>query len=264
VLADTDRRSWVRAQRPAGARTALRLFCFPHAGAGGAIFLDWARSLPDWIELVGVQLPGRGQRAREAPLDSVGEIVARLAQALDGERGVPWLFFGHSFGAAVAYELARALQVRGDTHLRGLIVSSCPAPHVEPKRSFLLHELPRERFFAELARLDGIPAEALTDPKLQALIEPPLRADIKARELWARAVAATGPPADPLTIPLYPLGGTADRFVTRADLAQWRPYTTDLHEVVQFDGGHFYFQPAPERVTAAIAAIAAALVGTPD
>lgn len=259
MLADTGARYWVRAPLPGGTRPALRLFCFPHAGAGGAIFLDWARSLPDWIELVGVQLPGRGQRAREAPLGSVGEIVARLAQALEGERDVPWLFFGHSFGAAVAYELARLLRERGDERLRGLIASSCPAPHVAPKRTFLLHELPRERFFTELARLDGIPPEALTDRKLQELIEPPLRADIKARELWAQDLAASGPPAEPLAIPIYPLGGTADRFVTRADLAQWSAYTSAPHEPALFEGGHFYFASGPERLTAALAAIAAAL-----
>ena len=260
MLADTDARYWVRAPRPAGAPAALRLFCFPHAGAGGAIFLDWARFLPSWIELVGVQLPGRGQRTREVPLDSVEAIVAGLAQAFAGERGTPWLFFGHSFGAVVAYELARRLQAAGDPGPRGLIVSSCPAPQVEPKRAFLLHELPRERFFAELARLDGIPAEAHTNRKLQALIEPPLRADVKARELWGRAVRAQAAPPAPLAIPIHPLGGDADRVVTRADLARWSAYTAEPHEPVLFAGGHFYFQPSPERVTAAIAHVAATLV----
>jgi surfactin synthase thioesterase subunit len=260
VLAETHERYWVRARRAAGARPALRLFCFPHAGAGGAIFLDWARLLPEWIELVGVQLPGRGQRARETPLDSVGALVAELARALEGQRDLPWLFFGHSFGAALAYELALALRARGDERLRGLVVSGCPAPHLALKRDVLLHELPRERFLAELARLDGIPAEALTDRKLQELIEPPLRADVKARELWTRDTVARGRPAEaPLALPLQALGGAADGFVSRAALEAWAAYTSAPREVLLFEGGHFYFQHAPERVTAVLAGIAAEL-----
>lgn len=261
MLAETHERYWVRPRRAAGAApAALRLFCFPHAGAGGAIFLDWARLLPEWIELVGVQLPGRGQRARETPLDSVGALVAELARALEGQRDLPWLFFGHSFGAALAYELARALRAHGDERLRGLVVSGCPAPHLALKRDVLLHELPRERFLAELARLDGIPAEALTDRKLQELIEPPLRADVKARELWTRDTVVRGRPAEPpLALPLQALGGDADGFVSRAALEAWGAYTSAPREVLLFEGGHFYFQRAPERVTAVLAGMAAEL-----
>ena len=54
--------------RPAGrwlvtvgprAAPRLRLFCFPFAGGGSAVFHSWAQSLDPSIEVVAVEAPGR-------------------------------------------------------------------------------------------------------------------------------------------------------------------------------------------------------------
>jgi medium-chain acyl-[acyl-carrier-protein] hydrolase len=254
-----DGRYWVAAPRQTGAPPKLTLLCFPHAGAGGPIFLPWVQHLPDSVAVVGVHLPGRGTRMNEAPLRSVERIAARVAAAMERFERQPFAFFGHSFGAAVAYELALRLRRRRRPAPRGIIVSACPAPHVAPKRPFMLHALPRAAFFEELRKLDGIPAEARANEKLQELIEPPLRADIRCRELWFAAMRAKGVPADPLAVPIYPLGGTRDPFVSANDLAAWRHHTTAIRPVALFEGGHFYFQESPRPVLAEIARIAAEL-----
>lgn len=249
-----DGRFWVtppREEDPA----ALRLFCFPHAGAGGGIFLEWGGRLPRHVQVVGAHLPGRGTRTGEAPLDSVAGIVAALSRAIGRWDGVPMVFFGHSFGGIVAYELARALVREGRAAPQALVLSSCPAPCVPPRRSFLMHTLPRRAFFRELSRLNGLSAGDLGNPKLLELIEPALRADIKARELWSLEAGAQPPPSDPLAVPIHPLGGTADPFVSPGDLARWRAYTTDLRPTVLFEGGHFYFAGALDALTAEIARI---------
>ncbi|WP_256732064.1 thioesterase II family protein, partial [Burkholderia pseudomallei] len=43
----------------------VRLFCFHYAGATASIFRTWPGGLPDWIEVVAVQLPGREYRLGE-------------------------------------------------------------------------------------------------------------------------------------------------------------------------------------------------------
>jgi medium-chain acyl-[acyl-carrier-protein] hydrolase len=234
---------------------ALRLFCFPHAGAGGGIFLEWGGRLPRHVQVVGAHLPGRGTRTGEVPLDSVARIVAALSRAIGRWDGVPSVFFGHSFGGIVAYELARALVREGRAAPEALMVSSCPAPCVPPRRPFLVHTLPRRAFFEELTRLNGLSARDLGNEKLLELIEPALRADIKARELWSLEVRSQPPPSDPLDIPIHPLGGAADPFVSPDDLARWRAYTTDLRPTVLFEGGHFYFADALDAVTVEITRI---------
>ncbi|HEV7369326.1 thioesterase II family protein [Arenibaculum sp.] len=250
-----DGRFWVASPREPGDPVALRLFCFPHAGAGGATFFEWGRRLPGHVQVVGVHLPGRGTRIHEAPFDSVAAIVSALSRAIGRWDDAPSVFFGHSFGGVLAYELARSLarEAPGSTP-RALLMSSCPAPHVPPRRSYLLHELPRGEFFQELGRMNGLSAGAIRNDKLLDLIEPALRADIKARELWSLA-ARSAPPPDPLAIPIHPLCGDADPFVAPGDVAQWGAYTTDLRPAVLFEGGHFHFAAAPDRLLAVVADI---------
>ncbi|HEX8055009.1 MAG TPA: thioesterase domain-containing protein, partial [Thermoleophilaceae bacterium] len=58
---------------------AVRLICLPHAGAGASMYLRWSRALPDWVEVVAVQLSGRETRRREPLRHAAGELVEDLA-----------------------------------------------------------------------------------------------------------------------------------------------------------------------------------------
>jgi surfactin synthase thioesterase subunit len=49
--------------------------------------------------------------------------------------------------------------------------------------------------------------------------------------------------------------------VSREDLEQWQPHTTDMRTVALFEGGHFYFREQPANVTAMIADIAKERLG---
>ncbi|WP_043225454.1 thioesterase II family protein, partial [Burkholderia glumae] len=40
----------------------VRLVCFHYAGSGASMFAPWAAALPDAVELLAVQLPGRENR----------------------------------------------------------------------------------------------------------------------------------------------------------------------------------------------------------
>src|SRR5262245_54066185 len=99
--------------RPAG---RLRLFCFPWSGANASVYRDWAQSLPDEIETVAVQLPGRSSRRDEAPVDRLAPLAVQIARAIGdelGERPGRFALFGHSLGALLAYEVARRLVAAG-------------------------------------------------------------------------------------------------------------------------------------------------------
>lgn len=253
---------WIVSDAEAQVPAEVRLFCFPHAGASASVFVDWSRRLPRAVEVLAAQLPGRGARRSEPPASSIEEIVAQLAAETTRYAGTPFLFFGHSFGAVLAYELAQRLHGSDGPHPQAIVISSCPAPNAPPKRRFLLHELPAREFFLELGKLGGLPAEAATNKKLQDLIEPALRADIRCRELWSQSCRKAGPPLARLPVPLYPMGGTRDRFVSREDLEQWASYTTRMQAVALFEGGHFYFLERSADVTAALAEIATKLAGS--
>ena len=213
-----------------------RLFCFPYAGAGAAVYRQWGAKLPDYLEVCAVQLPGRGQRLREAPLTRMPAIVDALVDALSPHFDLPFAFFGHSMGAVVAYELARALAGRGERVPFHLFLSGRRPPRI-PDPDGTLHTLDVAAFILEIdRRYGGIPAEVLREPEVLALLLPCLRADIAALETH-RPLARP-----PLDMPISVYGGSEDRRTTTEHLDAWRTETTGGFRTKTFPGGHFYLE----------------------
>ncbi len=222
----------------------LRLFCFPHAGGGTGMFARWAASLPG-IGVCPVRLPGRESRSQEPPFTRMEALVDALADAIRPHLAQPFAFFGHSMGAAVAFELARRLRREGHPAPKMLLVSAARAPqyrrnHVPPP------ELPEADFLAELRRLEGIPAEALDDPEVMRVLLPALKADAA---LYRNYIYCEEPP---LACPIRAFGGEADPNVTREHLEAWARQTTGAFGLRLFPGGHFYVHGAEAALMEAL------------
>jgi medium-chain acyl-[acyl-carrier-protein] hydrolase len=167
----------------------------------------------------------------------VGALFDELRPGFDQ----PFAFFGHSMGAVIAYELARALQQRCNIEPRKLIVSGRHAPQLPPN-SPPAHGLPHAEFMAELRRLKGTPAEILADRGLMELVVPTLRADFQLIETYLHE------PTAPLGCPITAFGGIADFDVPPADLSAWRDATTGPFAVRMFPGDHFFIHSARDSV----------------
>ncbi len=102
------------ANRPRG---KMRLFTFPYAGSGASVFHNWFLPLYDSVDLYALQLPGRESRAAEAPYRDMEEAGGAIADCLANlfDDDVPYVFFGHSMGALLAYRVACVLRARGRT-----------------------------------------------------------------------------------------------------------------------------------------------------
>ncbi|MFE5829857.1 thioesterase II family protein [Streptomyces sp. NPDC056508] len=222
---------------------APRLYCFPHAGGNPVEYLRWAELLPA-VEIHVLHLPGHGARHDEPDPGSVGDLVTALTDGLLADTGFgdprPYAFFGHSFGALIAYETTRALRDGGRRLPAELVVSAFPAPHT-PLPAPDPDGLPdAELLHAVADRHGGIPPEVLDSRLLRVLVARPLRADL-------RLVAAyRHRPAVPLPVPLTVLGGTDDR-VTEQALDAWREHTAEPVTVHLSPGGHFYLRDHEER-----------------
>ncbi|MCT7357367.1 thioesterase domain-containing protein [Streptomyces sp. 15-116A] len=211
-----------------------RLICFPHAGAGAGAYAEWAGLLPPEIELAAVQLPGRQNRIAEDPVTEVGPLVRVLTQALRPVLDGSFSFFGHSGGAVLAFELARALQDRGGPRPRHLFLSAQPAPG-SGGRVRVLHDLTDEELTAEVVRLGGIEPEIAEDEDVMASLLPTLRADF---DLWEHHRIVPGPR---LRSPITVFGGTDDPRAPLDTLDGWREQTDGAFTSRFFPGGHFYF-----------------------
>jgi len=225
----------------AGSRAAVRLFCIPYAGGSASPYQPWRKVLPPLIDVDPVSLPGRDARIGEPPLRAMGSAVDALVGELFPRIDRPFVFFGHSMGALLAYEVARRAEEAG-LPLVGLLASGAPAPHLHA-RSRDLHALPDAELVQELRRLGGTPREALENPELMALVLPTLRADFELCETYRHRA---GPP---LGCPVHVFGGLGDEGVPREDLEAWRALTSASFRLRMLPGGHFFLHESETLLT---------------
>jgi surfactin synthase thioesterase subunit len=223
---------------------ALRLFGFPHGGGGPQSFREWSRQLPEHIELYALSLPGRGSRLPEPPMTSMDDLTPPLLQALLNLIDKPFVFFGHSMGAMIAFELTRQLQQGGFPLPLHLFVSAHKAPHMAHGDA-PMHRLPDAELVALLRRLGLVPEEALDTPELINLILPPLKADYQLSETYRCPAHAH------LSVPITAMGGRDDILATTNDLQRWAD-CTDTFALHLFDGDHFYTQSCRDDVLQAL------------
>ncbi len=217
----------------ASGQPRLRLFCFSYAGGNANAYLRWQAKLDPAIEIVAAQLPGRGARLREPPLTSFTTILEQLALHMQGVTHLPCVFFGHSLGALVAFELARYCAARGLAMPRALLVSGCDAPQCRaPIRD--LHDLDDDALIATLAQYNGTPPELLQHRELMSMLAPAIRAD------FALAAHYHYQPGPLLDLPITVLSGRADVNLNLDHISEWRRETTGACELKWFDGDHFF------------------------
>ncbi len=220
---------------------SLRLICVPYAGGGISIFQKWAESLPPEVQVCAIQLPGRDTQIGVPPFTRVLPLVEVLVEALDPFLDLPFALFGHSMGALIIFELARALRRKklSPTHF---FVSACRAPQ-RPERKFPLHRLPEDALILELReRYDGIPDIILRDEDLLKMFLPILRADIELVETYQDQGGGS------FDFPISAFGGLEDGEVTREDLEAWQDQTRSAFRLHLFHGNHFFINTARQAL----------------
>jgi len=228
----------------------VRLLCFPFGGGGASFYHRWNLHLPEWVELTAVQLPGRESRMQETPLESLLEGASLIADELPqwqlDKEDKEVVFFGHSMGALLAFEVARELRRCGENLPSEIFVSARRAPQLANSDE-MLHELPDAKFaLAVIRRYNGIPKVILENAELLRIFLPILRADMRLIETY------TCLPEAPLPIRFRALGGDADHRIPEADLQAWQAQSTLPVAVQIFPGDHFYLQPRQQEVVESI------------
>lgn len=227
----------------------LRLLCFPYAGGSSAIYRGWQAALGQSVEVIAVELPGRGTRFGDTPIGDLEALVDSFMLEIPVLLDRPVLFFGHSNGALMAYALAlrlRKLQLPLPAHL---FLSAKPPPHLERQRR--LHRLPSEQLLVELKALGGTPPEVLDNAELMELVLPVLRADFALSETFVH------PLVPPLACGATLIGATSDREVAPGEMEEWSRYLRCESAPHLIEGDHFFI----DKQRAAVLDIVRATLG---
>lgn len=231
ICVSTENRWLLRFSRIA--TPTLRLICFPFAGSSASIFRPWVDKLPLEVEVLAVQLPGRENRLREQCIRDMDEIVEHLEFEIGPVLDPPFVFFGHSLGSLIAYELLQRLEAKGQIRAELFFASGGPAPHTcispeEPRR------LTQDQILRDLRKLSGAHATLLDDVEVLALMLPMLQADF---ELYANYRYRE--PA-PLHSPIVAIRGAADAYITYQRQLGWKQHTDRQFSLHTIAGPHLF------------------------
>ncbi len=204
------------------------------------MYQPWRHNLADGIELVPLELPGRGARFNEPFAETLVDLAAALADQICRRGRGRFMLLGHSLGALVAFEMARHLARWGQPSPQALIVSARCAP-CQPIPQRQLHLAPTSQLHEFLRELGGTPESVLHSRELMELLLPIVRADFRLYETYRFL------PGTPLTCPIHALAGDQDTSTTLSGMRAWQQHTLGSFGLQFFPGGHFYLnnQQAP-------------------
>jgi surfactin synthase thioesterase subunit len=234
----------------------LSLLCLPCAGASATMYLRWRRQLPRWIEVVPVELPGRGARLAEPFVEDFETLTLRLCtEQVPAMRG-RFALFGHSMGALLAHGMAQKLRASGRPMPRAIVASGSPAPtHRDPARRYAAKG-DHAGLIADLRKQGGTPDEVFASADLMHITLAVLGADYRVCESFSPLGDA------PLPMPLHVLAGRHDD-IAAPRIEAWSGETAGPFTVDWFDGGHFFIREHEGAVLATLARRLAAVTGEP-
>jgi len=145
-------------------------------------------------------------------------------------RETPYVIYGHSMGALLAYLICQKLQEENLPMPQKLIVSGKKAPNV-PREKKISH-LPDNEFWNEILTLGGIPDEMQNYPELIDYYLPILRYDFKLVEDYQYEKKPR------LNIPIDVFYGSEE--ATEEEMIGWHDLTTEKVTIIQLPGNHFF------------------------
>ena len=240
---------------PIGPRAAprLRLFCFPFAGGGSAVFQNWAQGIDPSIEVLAIEPPGRLSRIQEPPVTEMGAFIDQLLPEMVGLLDRPFAFFGHCLGGLTMYETARRLI--GSTNHRPLHLFASGArppdaladmgPFEERLSRDLMAQaeyrmdlpahLQPDDVFADIVRHFDMQAtdRFLDDPELRRLMLPVVRAEFQMVANYNYV------PQTPWEIPITCFANRGDTYVSRQHALGWGRFTNTRLQIHIRQGDHY-------------------------
>lgn len=210
----------------------VRFICFPYAGGSASSYMPLAKNLPGHVELVAIQPRGRGHRFHQDASGTMSELLQDIEENFHQLINKPYVIYGHSLGARVAYELIHKIKQRGLPEPESFIAAASRAPHLSTLSEPVSNLSDRE-FIYKLKRLGGTNSSILDNKELLELCLPMLRADFKIVDDYKCQSKSK------LSCKLYVISGSEDHLVSLEDSQGWSLHFTECKSFV-ISAGHFF------------------------
>lgn len=216
-----------------------KLFCFPHAGGSAVGYMSWRKKLNPNIELIPMELAGRGMRANKKLYNSFGEAVADLTDVIKNRiTDDNYAFLGHSLGSLLAFEISKELLKTGYPSPNHMFLSGHLPPQTPNKR--VIYNLTNCQFIKEIVNIGGTPPDIFQNLQFFEYYMPVLRSDFKIHDTY---VFKKG---DKLPCDFTILYGSED--MTHSELSGWAEHTSQTCSFYKASGGHMFLPEDPDPV----------------
>lgn len=210
----------------------MTLFCFPHAGGTRDLYKDWKDIIDSRFDICVLNLPGRGKKTLEAPFNNMINLIDTIKLDIQQMLDKPFIFFGHSMGGLVCYELAKTIEKELKKLPNHIYVSSYPAPHLLNK-NLIQDDISDDNLIDKLKTLNGTPKEILANNKFAKILLPIIRADFKVLNSYEFISS------NRLNCQITAIIGTNDNLDIEQARA-WSKHTFLSFSLKTFVGDHFY------------------------
>lgn len=219
----------------------VKLFLLPFAGGNKFSYRQYGELLPEFIESIPLEYPGRGARSQEPLSTDIEFVVTDLLRQLQ-MHGLTenYAIYGHSMGGLLACLLARKIRACGLPSPQHLFITGTSGPSAE-SRSEGRHLLSKNAFMEELKSLEGCPPEILAHDELIDYFEPILRADFKISETYVYQEELA------LDIPITVITGSREA-MNANDIALWQLESAQRVDFKTLPGGHFFIYHYPFEI----------------
>jgi len=224
-------KSMVNYQHNDGAK--IRLICFANAGGGPSMFRQWQGFLNDDVDVWAAAYPGRDTLSGESFSKTVSSLISYYTSDLSLFSGAKIIFYGHSFGAFVAYMLAIKLKDLGCS-IDVLCVGARRAPMMPPREKMKFYS--DKKLIDQLASFGGIPDILLEDDDMLNYFLPHIRNDLELNE------ESVSLPNVKLDVPIFAFSSPTDLLVLPKEIRAWGECTRETFENISLSGGHFFIK----------------------
>ncbi len=212
----------------------IKLYCFPYAGGSSVMYNRWKLTIAPFVDLIPIELAGRGKRVYDPLYESVPDAVDDLFNVIKHDLDQPYAIFGHSMGAMMAFELTHKLIDLGFAPPVQLFMSGRGAPHVKREDAITYHLLPFQRFKHEMIKMGGTSPEFFEQPELLKIFFPILRNDLRLAETVACREETIPLPSDITVL----VGDTED--LNDSQVKGWYEHTSKTCRIHYIPGDHFF------------------------
>ncbi len=212
----------------------FNLICFPWGGGNASSFVVW-KSLPkDLVNIWAVKMPGRETKIDNEFIYYSSELINFIIDSLPISKTIPFIFYGHSLGAGLAFQTILELKLRNLSLPALYFATGRMPPHYSNNNP--IANMNNIEIINYITKFGGVGVEISEEEEfLRYYLE-----KIKADYILNSSIPAFKP--SPLPIYINIINGKDDPLIQIDKLNEWSLHTCFPLESVLLPGGHFFMK----------------------